>query len=115
MSEKLSWDLLLVLFSKTKQKTQLSSKCLKKICIEHIVNSADSKANMPSTEVCLVNLSFWNRKIWKTFFRITCSALILLTHRSLSTLNKTKIGLELTVFLLGIFEDRTEKNPYTNH
>ena len=37
MSAKLSWDLLLVLFSKTKQKTQLSSKCLKKICIEQLL------------------------------------------------------------------------------
>ena len=43
MSAKLSWDLLLVLFSKTKQETHLSSKCLKKICIERIVNSAGSK------------------------------------------------------------------------
>ena len=56
MSAKLSWDLLLVLFSKTKQKTQLSSKCLKKICIEQIVNSADSKATcivMPSKSILL--------------------------------------------------------------
>ena len=33
MFAKLSWDLLLVLFSKTKQKTQLSSKCLKKFAL----------------------------------------------------------------------------------
>ena len=45
VSAKLAWDfLLLVLSSKTKQKIRLSSKCLKKICIEQIVNSADLKA-----------------------------------------------------------------------
>ena len=47
MSAKLSWDLLLVLFSMTKQKTQLSSKCLK-IRMQHAFDRG-----MPSKSILL--------------------------------------------------------------